>query len=65
LRFLIAEGTRPVAWFHAVRGRGPRERSSERSNPQLEPTLPKFNTNTKEASHGSEEKGQEEEEQVN
>jgi hypothetical protein len=31
-------------------------------NPQLE-TLPKFNTNTEEESHGDEEKGQEEQEE--
>jgi hypothetical protein len=50
-----------VSWFRSAWGRGLRVRSRQRSNPQLEPTLPKFNTNTKEESHGEE---KEEEEQI-
>jgi hypothetical protein len=61
LRFSIAKGTQSVPWFRSAWGRGIRVRSRQRSNPQLEPTLPKFNTNTKEESHGEE---KEEEEQI-
>jgi hypothetical protein len=60
LRFLIAVGTGSVPLFLSVRGRGPGT-DQERSNPRLEPTLPKFTSATKEESHGEEEKGQEEE----
>jgi len=54
-----------VPWFRSARGRGLRVRSRQRSNPQLEPTLPKFNTNTKEESHGEEEEEKENVEDVN
>jgi hypothetical protein len=40
-------------------GEGPGT-DQERSNPRLEPTLPKFTSETKEESHGEEEEGQEE-----
>jgi hypothetical protein len=59
LCFLVAGGTGSVSLFHTVRGRGPGI-DQERSNPQLEPTLPKFISETKEESHGEEEESQEE-----
>jgi hypothetical protein len=47
-------------------GKGAKAQGQIKSNPspRLEPTLPKFNTSTKEESHGEEEEGQEED-QVN
>jgi hypothetical protein len=59
LCFLVAAGSGSVSLFHTVRGRGPGI-DQERSNPRLEPTLPKFISETKEESHGEEEEGQEE-----
>jgi hypothetical protein len=56
---LIAVRTGYVSLFLSVRGRGPGT-DQARSNPRLEPTLPKFISETKEESHGEEEEGQEE-----
>jgi hypothetical protein len=57
-------GTGDVSLFLSVRGRRPRDTDQERSSPRLEPTLPKFISETKEESHGEEEEGQEENEVV-
>jgi hypothetical protein len=47
--------------FFSVRGPGT---DQERSNPRLEPTLPKFISETKEESHDDEEEEGQEENQV-
>jgi hypothetical protein len=54
-----------VPWFRSARGRGHRDRSRQRSNPQLEPTLPNVqHQHQGRESHGCEEEEKENEEDV-